>query len=97
MVLGGLGHAMQQQGHGDVLNQGAAASGGGLFGSLISAVEGAMGGGSGGDFQSGLSSLINMFAPGVPVSAGPRAGARRNPAEIAPLALHCFVAAVAPI
>ena len=96
MALGGLAHAMQTQGHGDVLEPGAAtqpAGGGGLFGSIVSAVEGALGGGSGGDMQSGLSSLINMFAPGVAAPAGPRAGAQRNPAEIARGRLHCFVAA----
>lgn len=69
MALGGLSHALQSQGHGEVLGQaGAAPSGGGLFGSLVSAVEGALGGASGGDKQSGLSTLINMFAPGVAVS-----------------------------
>jgi len=61
MALGGLGHAMQTQGQG--LNP-APAAGGGLFGSLVSAVQGALGGG---DSGSGLSSLINMFAPGVAV------------------------------
>ena len=73
MALGGLSHAMQQQGHGDVLNQAGAAptTGGGLLGSLISAVGGVLGGGgSGGDLPSGLSTLINMFAPGVSVSPG---------------------------
>ena len=70
IAMGGLSHAMQAQGQGAVLNQGGAASGGGLFGSIISAVQGALGGGQGGDAQSGLSSLINMFQPGVPVSAG---------------------------
>ena len=70
IAMGGLSHAMQAQGQGAVLNQGGAASGGGLFGSIISAVQGALGGGQGGDTQSGLSSLINMFQPGVPVSAG---------------------------
>jgi hypothetical protein len=71
MVLGGLSHAMQAQGHGEVLGQaGSAPSGGGLFGSLVSAVEGALGGTSSGDLQSGLSTLINMFAPGVAVSPG---------------------------
>jgi hypothetical protein len=71
MVMGGLSHAMQAQGHGDVLSQGAPASGGGgLFGSLISAVGGALGSSSGGNLQSGLSTLINMFAPGVAVSPG---------------------------
>jgi hypothetical protein len=71
MVMGGLSHAMQAQGHGDVLSQGAPASGGGgLFGSLISAVGGALGSSSGGNMQSGLSTLINMFAPGVAVSPG---------------------------
>ena len=72
MVLGGLSHAMQTQGHGDVLTQTSAAgpsTGGGLLGSLVSAVEGALGSGGGGDLQSGLSSLINMFEPGVPVPA----------------------------
>ena len=70
MALGGLSHAMQQQGHGDVLNQGGAApaSGGGLLGSLISAVGGALGGGAGGALPPGLSTLINMFAPGMAVS-----------------------------
>jgi hypothetical protein len=34
----------------------------------MSAVGGALGGGSGGDLQSGLSSLINMFAPGMAVA-----------------------------
>ena len=60
MALGGLAHAMNQQ------QGGAPAGGGGLFGSLISAVEGAVGGGG----QGGLASLINMFAPGVAVSPG---------------------------
>jgi hypothetical protein len=70
IAMGGLSHAMQTQGQGAVLNQGGAApSGGGLFGSIVSAVEGALSG-QGGDGQSGLSSLINMFQPGVPVSAG---------------------------
>ena len=69
MALGGLSHALQTQGHGEVLGQGGATqpSGGGLLGSIVSAVEGAMGGG--GASQSGLSTLINMFAPGVPVSS----------------------------
>jgi hypothetical protein len=71
IALGGLSHAMQAQGQGAVLNQaGAASSGGGLFGSIVSAVQGALSGGQGGDAQSSLSSLINMFQPGVPVSAG---------------------------
>lgn len=71
MVMGGLSHAMQAQGHGDVLSQDAPASGGGgLFGSLISAVGGALGSSSGGNMQSGLSTLINMFAPGVAVPSG---------------------------
>jgi hypothetical protein len=72
MALGGLAHAMQAQGHGDVLEQGSAApaGGGGLLGSLVSAVEGALGGGASGDLQSGLSSLINMFAPGVATPPG---------------------------
>jgi hypothetical protein len=70
MALGGLSHALQSQGHGEVLGQAApAAGGGGLFGSLLSTVEGALGGGSSGDLQSGLSTLINMFAPGVAVPA----------------------------
>ncbi len=71
IAMGGLSHAMQTQGQGAVLNQGGAApsGGGGLFGSIVSAVEGALSGQSG-DGQSGLSSLINMFQPGVPVSAG---------------------------
>ena len=70
MALGGLSHALQAQGHGEVLGQAAPETGGGgLFGSLVSAVEGAIGGGGNGDLQSGLSSLINMFAPGVAVSA----------------------------
>ena len=68
MVLGGLSHAMQAQGQGAVLGQAGPASGGGLFGSLVSAVEGALGGSSSGDLQSGLSTLINMFEPGVAVS-----------------------------
>ena len=64
MALGGLAHAMNQQGGA----QGpGAASGGGLLGSLISAVEGAV---VGGGAQGGLSTLINMFAPGVAVSPG---------------------------
>ena len=69
MTLGGLSHALQAQGHGEVLGQAAPApaDGGGLFGSLVSAVEGAMSGASSGDLQSGLSSLIKMFAPGVAV------------------------------
>jgi hypothetical protein len=70
MALGGLAHAMQTQGHGEVLEQGAQPGGGGLFGSIVSAVEGALGGGSGSDLQSGLSSLINMFAPGVAAPPG---------------------------
>ena len=71
MVMGGLSHAMQAQGHGDVLSQGAPASGGGgLLGSLISAVGGALGSSSSGATQSGLSTLINMFAPGVAVPPG---------------------------
>ena len=70
MALGGLAHAMQTQGHGQVLDQGAQPSGGGLFGSIVSAVEGALGGASGGDAQSGLSSLINMFAPGIAAPPG---------------------------
>jgi hypothetical protein len=71
IVMGGLSHAMQTQGQGGVLQQaGGGASGGGLFGSLISAVEGAIGGGQGGELQSGLGTLINMFAPGVAVSPG---------------------------
>lgn len=69
MALGGLSHALQTQGHGEVLGQASPApgAGSGLFGSLVSAVEGAIGGGASGDLQSGLSTLINMFAPGVPV------------------------------
>jgi hypothetical protein len=69
MALGGLSHALQTQGHGEVLGQAdpAQGAGGGLLGSLVSAVGSAMGGGSSGDLQSGLSSLINMFAPGVAV------------------------------
>ena len=68
MVLGGLSHALQAQGHGEVLGQGAPApGGGGLIGSIVSAVEGAFGGASSGDLQSSLSALINMFAPGVAV------------------------------
>jgi hypothetical protein len=71
MVMGGLSHAMQAQGHGDVLGQGApAAGGGGLFGSLVSAVQGAFGSSSGGAVSPGLSTLINMFAPGVAVPPG---------------------------
>ena len=70
MVLGGLGHAMQTQGHGEVLNQAAQSGGGGLFGSIMSAVEGAIGGSSGGDLQPGISSLINMLAPGVSAPPG---------------------------
>jgi hypothetical protein len=72
IALGGLSHAMQAQGQGAVLNQAGAAGagGGGLFGSILSAVQGALGGSQGGDAQSSLSSLINMFQPGVPVSAG---------------------------
>ena len=67
---------MQSQGHGDVLTQAGAdptataAGGGGLFGSLVQAVEGAFGGAQGADMQSGIGALVNMFAPGVPVSAG---------------------------
>lgn len=73
MALGGLYHAMQSQGHGDVLNPGGAApaSGGGLLGTLISAVGGILGGGAGGAggaIPPGLSTLINMFAPGMAVS-----------------------------
>jgi hypothetical protein len=70
IAMGGLSHAMQAQGQGGVLNQAGAASGGGLFGSIISAVQGALGGGQSGEAQSGLSSLINMFQPGVAVSPG---------------------------
>jgi hypothetical protein len=65
MVMGGLSHAMQSQG--GAVNPAAPAGGGGLFGSIVSAVEGAMGSG---DLQSGLSGLINMFEPGVAVSPG---------------------------
>jgi hypothetical protein len=65
MVLGGLGHAMQQQGQGEVLNQ--ASGGGGLFGSIASAVGGMLSGGGG---ASGLSTLINMFAPGIAAPPG---------------------------
>ena len=65
MALGGLGHIWNNQG------QGAAASpapgGGGLLGSLVSAVTGALGGDGA---QGELGSLINMFAPGVAVSPG---------------------------
>ncbi len=64
MVMGGLGHAMNQQGQGAALNPGAS-SGGGLLGSLVSAMTGALGGGGA---QGGLGSLINMFAPGMSVS-----------------------------
>ena len=65
MVMGGLAHAMNQQGQGATLNPDAApAGGGGLFGSLVSAVTGALGGGA----QGGLGTLINMFAPGMAVS-----------------------------
>lgn len=63
MALGGLAHAMHTQGQGEALDQGAPA-GGGLLGSLVSMVTGAMGGGGA---QGGLGSLINMFAPGVAV------------------------------
>ena len=66
MALGGLAHAMQTQGQGQTLNP-APASGGGLLGSLVSTVAGALGGGGGG---SGLSTLINMFAPGIEAPAG---------------------------
>ena len=66
MALGGLAHAMHNQGQGDVLNQ-AASGGGGLLGSLVSMVTGALGGGGA---QGGLGSLINMFAPGVAVPPG---------------------------
>ncbi len=70
MALGGLSHALQTQGHGEVLGQAAPApGGGGLLGSIVSAVGGALSGGSSGDLQSGLSTLINMFAPGVAVPA----------------------------
>ena len=65
MVMGGLAHAMNQQGQGAALNPGAASGGGGIFGSLISAVTGALGGGGA---QGGLGTLINMFAPGMAVS-----------------------------
>ncbi len=72
MALGGLSHAMQAQGHGDVLTSGGAApaGGGGLLGSLMSAVGGMLGGGgaAGGALSPGLSTLINMFAPGMAVS-----------------------------
>ena len=71
IVMGGLSQAMQSQGHGGNLGQAAPASGGGLFGSILSAVQGMLGGGggSGGAMQPGLSTLINMFAPGIAVSA----------------------------
>jgi len=65
MVMGGLGHAMNQQGQGAALNPGAAVGGGGLLGSLISMVTGSAGGGA----QGGLGSLISMFAPGMNVPA----------------------------
>ena len=75
IALGGLSHALRTQGQGAVLDQGTAApsgadapaGGGGLFGSIMSVVQGALGGGQGGDAQSSLSTLINMFAPGVAV------------------------------
>jgi len=66
MVMGGLAHAMNQQGQGAALNPGAA-SGGGLLGSLVSMVTGALGGGGA---QGGLGPLISMFAPGMSVSPG---------------------------
>jgi hypothetical protein len=80
MALGGISHALQSQGYGNVLGQAGAAApgaddqassgGGGLLGSLMSVVQGVLGGGgSGGGAQPGLSTLINMFAPGVNVSA----------------------------
>ena len=67
MALGGLAHAMHTQGQGEVLNQ-AAPGGGGLLGSLVSMVTGALG--SGGGAQGGLGSLISMFAPGVTAPPG---------------------------
>jgi hypothetical protein len=66
MVMGGLAHAMNTQGQGAALNNDApAGGGGGLFGSLVSAVTGALGGGG---LQGGLGTLINMFEPGMAVS-----------------------------
>ncbi len=63
MVMGGLAHEMNNRGA--TLNPDAApAGGGGLFGSLVSAVTGALGGGA----QGGLGTLINMFEPGMAVS-----------------------------
>ena len=66
IVIGGLAHKMQ--GQGGALDP-AAASGGGFLGSILSSVEGALGAAAaGGQVESGLSTLINMFAPGVAVS-----------------------------
>jgi hypothetical protein len=67
MALGGLAHAMHTQGQGEVLNPAAPSGGGGLLGSLVSMVTGALGGGGA---QGELGTLINMFAPGVAVSPG---------------------------
>jgi hypothetical protein len=67
MALGGLSHALQAQGRGDVLAQ-PAPGGGGLFGSLVSAVEGALGGAANGDLRAGVAALVKMFAPGVAVA-----------------------------
>jgi hypothetical protein len=68
MALGGLSHALQAQGHGDVLAQPARGGDGGLIGSIVSAVEGALGGATDGDLRSGLAALVKMFAPGVAVA-----------------------------
>jgi hypothetical protein len=67
MALGGLSHALQAQGHGDVLAQ-PAPGGGGLFGSLVSAVEEALGGAANADLRAGVAALVKMFAPGVAVA-----------------------------
>jgi hypothetical protein len=70
IVIGGLSHAMQTQGQGAGFSP-AAPSGGGFLGSVLTSVEGALGAAAaGGQVQSGLSTLINMFAPGVAVSPG---------------------------
>jgi hypothetical protein len=65
MALGGLSHALQAQGHGEILGQ--SDPGGGLFGSIVSAVEGAFGGAARHDMRSDVAALVKMFAPGVAV------------------------------
>ena len=85
MVLGGLSHAMQTQGHGDVLDQ-AGAGGRRRRRPVRLARLGGRGRARrrpGGDMQSGLSTLINMFAPGVAVPPGHAQALNEHPAEIA--------------